>query len=396
MANNRVAVLGDFNLAGYDTGNAELLSLKDYIRCFHYPYRGENPKNTMVGYEGDPVYVQIPFQVETAAVGGVQPVLGKVQFSIVAVKNGENDFVIETWQTDVSAACRSGNQQSVNINQPRGYISYPGDPYNNVSLAAAPWANSGTKLGFVLQYGFVLRYDYWNSILPLVPGGANCNANINNDIKNVNNAWSNLQTNGWTIVARFYSEVTGYDGTITPFQAQTTISCNSGLALPAIGPYYAVMTKYFDINGNAVNNVIAGSKTRVQVTFTSNGVAIPSPSNDYWGTIWGDLFSGGPTTRRFASTEYAYELGTPFSNPGSLLTPATVETKNIAGASIIMGVYTGGIVILETIYDDTVTGWGTKASQILMMGKLGFKANRVLQDSAGRDILDSDGQQIIP
>lgn len=413
--NNRVAILGAFQNASYDSGDASLLNLVDYIRCYYYPNRGENPRNSIAGNEGDPVYVQVPFRVETAFVSGMQPILGKVQLQIVAVKNGEEDFVVEQWQADVSDACRTNNKQAININNTKGYITYPGDPYNSISLIADPTNDAGTKKAYLLQYGLVLRYDYWTSILTTNPGGVTCNNDISNDNQNVNNSWNNLASDGWSLIVRFYAEVSGYDSTITPFQAQTTIVCANATTAPDAGPAYAVELYYYDINGNLSTSVIPGAKTFIRAIFTSNGVALPDPFNDYYGTVWADLFNGGPLSRRFASTEYVSESGSPFSI-GDLLgdvlftaggqplqdakgndihsTEATLTNRTDGNIRIVT--YSAGRIVLETIYDDTITGWAQKADQLIIYPRIGFKINDELETADGDDLLTADGQQIIP
>src|ERR1044072_4031571 len=122
--NNRVSILSAFKNAGYDSSNSALLALVDYLRCYSYPNRGINPSNSIVGFEGDSVYVQVPFRVQTAAFDGVRPILGKVQLQIIASKSGSEDFVLEQYQADLSDTCRFEDVQQVNISQDKGYISY--------------------------------------------------------------------------------------------------------------------------------------------------------------------------------------------------------------------------------------------------------------------------------
>lgn len=412
--NNRVAILSDFQNALYDAGNPALLNLVDYMRCYHYPNRGENPRNSIAGYEGDPIYIQVPFRVETAVVGGIAPILGKVQIQIVAIKTGKQDFVIDQWTANVDASCKFNGQQSVNVNQSKGYISYPGDPYNSVSLTTDPADDAGTMKAFMLQYGLVLRYDYWTSILTTNVGGVTCNNDISNDIENVNNSWSNLASKGWALVVRFNAEVKGYDGIVTPFQAQTTIELPASTTGPDSGPSYGSVIEYYDTNGSPSPSIISGGKTWIRVVFNTNGVALPDPFDDYWGTIWADLFNGGPSSRRFASTEYASENDSPFSDAGVVLgslllaadgTPlqaangsylhnGTAPTINESNGNIRIATYANQVV-LETIYDDSITGWGAKGNQIIFYSRIGFKVAEVLEAADGNDLLSADGQQLI-
>jgi len=418
--NNRVAMLSDFRNANYDTGNPALLGIWNHLWVFHYPNRGENPRNSIAGAEGDPIYVQVPFWVETAVVNGAQPILENATIAVVAIKAGKNDFIVESWSVNTGSACRSGNRQNINIVQTKGYTTYPNDPYNSASFApdVRPAFNQGTKLGFLMQYGMVLRYDYWNSILTTAIGGTTCNNDINNDIQNVNNAWSNLSTKGWSFVLRFSANVLGYDGTITPFQAQTTMTVYPGGQVPDVGPAFAPLITYYDMNGILKKNIIAGGQTRIRVKYLANGVALPIPFTGYWGSMFADLFSGTPQSRRFASTEYGSESNSPFSAPLALLGDIlmTADGKQILNAqgkaitaapgiltyqstkgNIILSYYAQtGEICMETIFDDSITQWGQKAQQIIMVPRLGFKVLKVLQTADGQDALTADGQQIIP
>lgn len=412
--NNRVAILAAFQNASYDTGNPLLMELVDYVRFYRYPNRGVNPCSSLAGVEGDPAYVQIPFRIETAAINGVRPVFETVTVSVVAVKTGEADFTVETFTINVPS-CRLNNQQNINFQSTRGYFSYDNDVYNSISLSTDSTYDSGTKKGFVLQYGLVLRYDYWNSIVTANIGGSSCNTDINNSIENVNNSWSNLASAGWDLVFRFDVNITGYDGTITPFRAENTITCQNIGSLPMEGPAYSCEIYYYDEDGIIQSAPISGAKTRIRAKFTTNGTAVPEPNDAYWGSVYADLISGSPTTRRFADTEYTSESDSPFSDPGDLLGDilfsadgrqlltadgkaiqlGVVPDSNNSSGNVRIAVYeSAGQVVLETIYNDKITGWGQKGETILIVPRLGFKAV-FLETADGEELLTSDGQQII-
>lgn len=411
--NNRVAILSAFTNANYDTGNPALMQLVDCIRCYHYPNRGENPRSNIAGLEGDPIYIQIPFRIETAAVNGIRPTLRDVAISVVATKANEDDFVVEKFTFNVPE-CRLNDQQTVNFLQTRGYITYDGDPYNSISLSNDSANNSGTKKAFMLQYGLVLRYDYWNTILTANIGGQSCDTDINNNIQNVNNSWSNLATQGWSLKARVNANVVGYDNTITPFQAETSITCKALGTLPDVGPAYACEIFYYDESAIIVPSPIVGGKTRIRAKFTNNGTAVPDPFDSFWGSMFSDLLSGGPTARRFASTEYASESDSPFSDGGiqgdvifaadgtqaltaggEAILSETDPITDESNGNIRIATYEDGTIVLETIYDDSITQWGLKDETIIISPRLGFKVVNVMQTAGGEDALTAGGQQIV-
>src|ERR1017187_6430114 len=107
---NRVAILIDTNVFGYDQRNAALCSLTDYVHCFPYPQlpgvNGSVGNGNIAGYEGIPYFVECGGRIETATVNGVQPKLLSVTVSIRAIKTGKNDFVLESKTWNVANSCR--------------------------------------------------------------------------------------------------------------------------------------------------------------------------------------------------------------------------------------------------------------------------------------------------
>lgn len=412
--NNRVTILCDFQNANYDTGNKNLFGLVDYIRFYPYPFSNMNPRNNVAGGPGDPCLVKIPFWVETTAQGNVLPTLGNVNFQIVAIKTGKADFIVEQYQVDASAFCRVNNQQQIEISETRNYRTYTNDPYNSISISPAPQFNSGTKKAFLMQYGFVIRYDGWTNILPAAIGGQSCNNDINNDGVNVNNNWINLIQNGWSLVVRLSASVIGYDGTVSPFQTQTTLSI---VTAPTEKPDFILNTYYYDANTLVLQSgMIPGGQTLVKFLFTSDGNPIPSPYDSYWGSVFADIMTGGPTTRRFASSEKVSEGDSPFAAPSEFITDVLLDTmgnqildplgngietgpaptETFANGNVRIGVYPNGLVILETIYDDTVDKWlATNRNSFILIPRLGFKLVNALTDPQGNYILDTDEQQMI-
>lgn len=377
--NNRVNILCDFNNGTYDTGNASLLALNDFFHVFHYPNIESGEMNSVAGCEGDPFYVWLPFRVETAKVNSIAPIFKTARILIVAIKANEDDFIVEELNIDVSSSCLFGNAQQVNYQKTKGYQSYVGDPYNNVSLVNDSSMTVGTMTGYGLRAAFVLRYDYWASILNTLPGGTTCKNDINNDIQNVNNSWSNLASNGWSLVLRFSADVIGYDGTISPFQAQTTIECLPIGATPDDGPSYINNVNFYDSEGNPVTGIIPGSQTRISSVYTpdGDGAALPAGFNAYWGAIWADIVNqGGVTLRRWASTEIPSEASSPFISA----TPLAGYTSYSKG-NATMNIAASGIVIIETIYDDTVQNWSAKATGLLIGSRLGFQSTSINYDT---------------
>lgn len=388
----RVNVLCDYQQMGYDQTNPNLFALWDGFHIVRYPDIAANETNNVVGREGDKFIARLPFQLETASVNGVIPLLKSISMSIVAVKSGETDFVVESQNFDISQACTSNGQQIPNISVSRGYQSAPNDPFNTVSLTTNKNYNSrGTKKGYLFNYAFTLRYDSWNSIAATTPGFGNC-TNINNDIPTVNNRWGLLQQNGWGLVLRLNANVQGYDGYLTPYQTQTTVTVYPITALASKGPNYVISTAFYDINNNQVASIQSGTKTKISFTFTPDGTSIPSNYDGYSVVAWADIYGqGGVTNRRFASTDIPVESGSPFSAAAKNGSPVTFY--NTGGLSL--NVYSTAVVIAETYYDDTVTNWSQKTLNIILAANISLK-DTGLETDGGVDIKTDGGKFIKP
>lgn len=396
---NRVAVLCDTQNLGYDQRNPALFAFADFFHVHHYPNITGVPDSSVAGMEGDPVFVKIPFRVEGAQINGIKPVLNKITVSILAIKGGSNDFTIDSKTWNCSSVCTSGGIQSLNFSANKGYISYSNDPFNTATLVNNKKYNDGTMWGAEVQLPFVLRYDYWNNILPTVPGGTPCNSDINNDIPNVNNSWSGLAQNGWSLVLRCYSEVIGYDGFITSWQGDIPITVqplqtvNRGLA------YVARTVMYDDsvVKGTVIPQIKKSGITRIRTYWTPNGFKTPG---NYFASIFIDMPNrGGVFTRRFASTDLPSESGSPFSDPGKMYYSGTAVVPNqYCLGNMRIGWYIGGrsagLVITETNYNDAAINWGkTQAPNPVV--RLGFKAAPiVIGDETGKPIGDENGNYI--
>lgn len=389
---DRVCMVVDVNNCIYNQNNAALSKLVDYIKWNTFPQRYGGVTNSGSGVEGDMLMNDTCFLVESAIVNGVMPTLNKVTGMVVAVKPGEPDFIVESQTIDSAQGCLNGGRQVINTSIQRGYKTFPGDAYNTISLVNDDRNNMGTLKAFKFHYSFVLRYDFWQGINTTNPGGANCNNAINNDIQHVNNSWSNLVQNGWNLVYRVYWEVIGYDGWITPFQAQSPIICMPTGTLANAGPQFGSVITYYDINNNPIVGIQAGTQTRIRATYITNGDPLPSGYDTYMGAIMIDLaLSGGPSSRRTANTEYASEIGSPFSAAPEIAGATTfVDNGNMS-----LNIMPDGSIVLETIYDDTIDNWSSKSNAtLILVPRLNLKDSAILS-AAGNDIKAASGSNIL-
>lgn len=398
-ANNltRTSVLCDFNSYLYDQTNITLMKLWDYCHVYPYPNVLGAGVNTVAGREGDKFVAKVPFQMLTTSVNGVSPLLQNIVMSVVAKKNGKPDFTVESQTINAGASCSFNGQQTPNISISRGYNTFAGDPFNLITLKPCKDYNGASGsgyAGYLFSYPLILRYDYWNSINASIPGQANCNAlGITNDVKNVNNSWSNLQTNGWSLVLRFTAVVTGYDGYNTSFTFDTAIvAANLGIP-PLNGPSFVETTTYYDANpssttyGQVVGGLIPASQTRVSMTYTPDGTT--NPYNSAKGTMWVDLVGqGGGTAAWLASTEIPKVNGSPWSPAAKNGSPVTFRSHGLS-----INIYSSGVIIIEGIYDDTVLSWANQNKQIISAGNMALYNSGI--ETAGGETIETAGGRII-
>ena len=397
--NNGVTVLCDTENMGYDKTNPYLFAFAaNRVFVHHYPDINGKGKTSIAGIEGDPVVIKVPLQLQGAIVNGIKPILNNITVSVLAIKGGKNDFVVESKIFNTATSCNVSGMPVINMSSTRGYITYANDPYNIVSLKNDAKYNIGTMVGLMLQYALVLRYDYWNPIVATTVGNTGCDNDINNDIPNITGSWSSLVQNGWNLVLRISADVVGYDQAITTYQADTPIVV-SPIGSGIRGLQYTKQTIYYD-DSVAVGTVIVGIKkgaiTRIRNIWTPNGFALPGY---YYGSIFIDIPNlGGVYNRRFASTELPSESGSPFSDPGPIYLNSNLVPNQRCYGNLRMGYYVGsaiaGTVITETNYNDIAINWSnTQAPN--PVAKLGFKEiPTVIGDETGEAIGDEDGDYI--
>lgn len=399
---NRVQVLCDCQNMGYDQRNSALLAFTDNFHFYPYPQLSGKGSGSCSGFEGDPFYVKIPFRVETNPVNGIAPILSKIVVSVVAIKPNENDFIVESKTFNTSNFCLNKGVPQINITGTRGYITYPNDPFNIVSLKNDSSKSVGTMAGYMLQYAFVLRYDYWNPITTTSPISSDCGTDISNYIPDVTNAWSYLAQNGWDLVLRFQGDVIGYDGYTTSFIAQQSLEIKPLGSKSDIPLQYNPQTIYYDdseVVGTIISEIKKGSITRIRTIWTPNGFPTKGYGN-FFGSIFIDLpTTGGVYTRRFASSEIPSETGSPFSATSNLNPIGTDTMDQYSHGNLRIGWYKRGAllgtVITETNYNDAGINWSNTTAPVPVV-KLGFQpAPAVIADTKGNVIIDSNGNEIL-
>lgn len=404
VQSDNVPVLIPLNTIKWDKSVPALVEAVDNLRAFHFPSIGENAKNTVGGWEGDPFYVQFPVRVESLVVGEVSPTILNAGFQIVARKEGEEDFVLEEKIFDTSIVRKLDGIQTIDISEVKSYRDMP-DEYNMASMVRDSSFDSGTKAGFLPSYASVLRYDFWNK---LIADSERFRYDIFKDIENPTEAWNTLQRNGWALSIKFIMNVEGYEKFSEPFYHYWDIDCKYVGQEPDEGPIFTSTVKYEDYEtGIKTNGIVPGKKTIITRTYNGDFSSMVPGYDDFYAYIFADLEGiGGVTNRRFASTEFDSEEDCPFTaydaDPDA--------DQSFASRNVRINIFNFDRITVTTIYDEseqvrrpgsvffrTQSPWSNRAGSILIYPKLGIfggcfvlneNGNYTLGENGGRTLLE--------
>jgi len=376
---DRVAVLCDVDNMDWDQDDVTLLEAVDTFRNYHYPNVDSEPKNNVAGYEGDLIYTEFPFRLQTLP-SGTTATLKLVAMQIVAVKTGKTDFILEEKQFDVSQVRKLENVQTINIEETRNftYINDEHLEYNKIKLERKDLYDVGTKKGFLFSYPFVLRYEFWNQVILLVEGAR---YNVFENVEKVTNEWSNYADAGWALKLRFFADVEGYDGHVTHMVAEKSITAQK-LGRQAFypgdsTPIFTVEVFYYDESGVLIGHtdstnveggsIVIGGRTRIVAKFTGNPT--PPTGSTTYGYIFADLENeGGINLRRFASSEIVSESDSPWTATD----PDGAATSTRAFGNARLNIYGITHATIEAWYDDRKENWSDRKNTILIYPRMGF------------------------
>jgi len=401
IQNDRVPVLCEVNQIGWDKSNPYLIEAVDNLRSYHFPHINIHPNTSVGGWEGDPVYVEFPFRLLGDAVDGITPTLINAGFQIVAVKTGQEDFVLEEKIFDTSLVRKLEGVQTIDISETKNYKDMP-DEYNVSSIKRDASFDSGGSSGsggsamnsFMSHHAFVLRYEYWAKVIQdaersLYP--------IFENIEYPTLAWNTLQQNGWSLKVHFKALVEGYEGYQEVFDQYWNINCKSVGEAPDAGTTFTSVIEYRDVETQLiVNGIVAGKKTLITILCTGSFEVFRFNFNSLFAYIFTDLETvGGVTSRRFASSEHDSDDDSPFSAPAYLPEEGDIPTYSWASLNVRINIFNYTKVVIQTIYDDTKTDWSFRVREQLIYFKLGYMKGCFVLTEDGSFVLDESGQRIL-
>lgn len=370
---DRVSARADFQSADFDKTDTTLVQLVGTgIMAFEYPDTGMTPVGSIEGLSGDPWYVEIPFRVKKTAVNGETPTVQTISFQVVAQKTGEQDFVIEEKVVDCSQMKKLLGVQQLDISEERGFITYAGDPCNEVVVSREDAYDTETYAGYTSRYGLALRYESWMDALSLylLSNAGSAVPAITKYIDQISQDWSRYNNvQGWNLFFRWNITVRGVDGFDNDYFSQIPVKVTAPNVIIWEGGdlAYSYSLKYYLADGSEeVGSILLDEKTLVRATYTG-GFTLPDGAGGYYGWMAANASGGTVFDRRFASSEIPSETSSPWS--------ATDEDpdadESYALGNIRINIYYGEKVVLEGLFDATL--YGQSVSTAIIHTRFGAK-----------------------
>jgi len=331
----------------------------DTFATFEYPDTTLNPYGDITGWEGDPIYNKVQFRVQGTEVSGVSPTIKTVKMQVVAVKTGEDDFIIEEEIIDTSQVRKLRTTpglaqfaQTVDVNREREFHSADDDPFTRVALNRDSANDSGAMKAYVLEYGMVLRYEYWINSFPQkgVVGNTTNDEDVVKDVEEVVQRWNNFDAvNSWSLKLRFVVEVEGYDEAVTEFFAEKSMVSLAYSDDATEGDVIAGETKLYDeLETEEIGMVVEDGITLVRTTFSMGAISeftIISGNGNFNWSINGDTTDDVAfDTGNVAGTEALFQAMLNEFYPGF-----TIELSYDGGSGTWTGIVTSSAP--GTIYD---------------------------------------------
>jgi hypothetical protein len=242
-------------------------------------------------YPGDPVYSKANFRVlaiEDAA--GATPTLMETKVEVLAVKDGFDDFVLESKIFNTSAI-KKVKLDGVGISDPdrwpqdiafdetRGLKAPVDSVFNLVALSRDTANDTVEMVAYVLEYGFVIRYEDWLTSFPNEIEDEFSTQDLAKSVADVTQNWYALQIDGWTIVQRWSATVRNYDGTDTVFftDALLTILAPSDVSGAPGDPELSGEVQFWDTDETMnIGLVVQDDETHVKGIFSARALSTVS------------------------------------------------------------------------------------------------------------------------
>ena len=347
---DRACTLFTFDTFGWNQDDTTGITLVDYMRCFQFPNRGTEPKNSFIMYPNEPGYVDVPFRVKKG------DTLVSATMQIVATKSGLTDFVLEERSFATENIRSLASSQTIDMTDSRGYNTYTGDYYNEIYLKRRQGWDTDLYFGMIFHYGFTARFEDWLQALPLADAQG---IDVAKSIENLTQYWYNFTQQGWALKVRWKASKKTSADIQTDYYAETSLEmADMGeISLPA---GCEAVTRFYDTDDVEVNAVLQGEVTKIVTTFT--GIITPpsgfTEPSAFLRVTLRDIDGGNFS--KVCTPEWNAESTSPFSAEG--IAAGAGATDSYASNEARLDVYGTTSVVMSTYYDDSIDQWSRRVN----------------------------------
>lgn len=349
-----------FMSAAWDKTDTSLLTFPGTgIEAFEFPSVGTAPSGSISGFEGDPWHTSCIFRIKkTPNDNGDTPTLNSLTFQVLASKDGQEDFIFEQFVIETSRMKKMSGVQQISFNQDRQFITYTGDPTNEVAISRSALYDTETESGYTATYGLVLRFEDWISALnqfQFLGASGLTQPGIASDFEDITMRWADYQSDGWDMYFRMIWDISDANGNrITPFASQIPVEvlqANQTNWPGGTGPF-TEERQYFTEDGSIELNAI-DREAPTLVRFTFNGdFVLPADAVGYYGRAFVLPEGQAAYAVRSASSEIPSEEFSPWS-------PTETDPdadQSYANGNLRINIYPGEKIVLEGYFDSSIYG----------------------------------------
>lgn len=358
-ASDRMTLLADFNSALWNREDTTLFEFVGTgIQAFKFPDISEEPSASIEGFQGDPFYGQLKFRIKQYDGADEVCKVRKATWTIVVNKTGSPEFTLEQKIIDFSTAKFLNQVQQLLYSDTRGFISYEGDPFNEVSFVRDPSNDIGARgvSAFIANYGLILRYEFWqNALAQYSFAGSNITIPaIAENIDDITQDWSSYDDiEDWNIFLKFeISILNTVTNAVQNYYTSIPIIVKKADQIIWSGATGALtqVNEYWNTQETEEIDSIVGDSGITLCRSTTNGDFPLDAGESYYGQIFATVENTTIFTRRFASTEISSEEDSPFSAPD--VDPDA--DFSWANGGVRINVFTGVKIVIESYFDTSI------------------------------------------
>jgi hypothetical protein len=364
VPNDRMTLLAAFESASWTRKDDTLFAFTSTgIEAFKYPDLGLLARGSIEAFQGEAFYNKIAFKVKQKdGTPDIATILG-LEWSVVAIKSGENDFVLERRQIDLSNTKKLKNVQQIEFVDTRNFITYDDDPDNVVSIVRDEANDDSESSAWIAYYGLILRYEAWVEALNQFYSGDTSVPAIGKFIDSLTQDWFEYDTEGWSLVLRFdFSILNTTYGSTNVYRTEIPIEVSKADQVIWDGSVGAEQTtQYFTEDGETeLESIDRNGITLIRTTLL--GTSPLDTRENYFGAIMATVENGSIYDRRLASTEIPSEDDSPFSAPAA----TSYVSWSRGNATINIFELKGEVVriTIESYFDSTIYNQTIKAITI--------------------------------